>query len=55
MNEADTRAEHFDPALEASGGGVVEGSRIQREYLIAPGRLEGGGKRGIPLDSRRSI
>ncbi|MCB1206524.1 MAG: DEAD/DEAH box helicase family protein [Verrucomicrobiae bacterium] len=49
MNEAETRAEHIDPALKAAGWGVVEGSRIRREYLIAPGRIEGGGKKGKPL------
>jgi Holliday junction resolvasome RuvABC endonuclease subunit len=27
MNEAETRAEHIDPALKAVGWGVVEGSR----------------------------
>lgn len=45
MNEAETRAEHIDPVLAAAGWGVVEGSRIRREYPIAPGRLEGYGKR----------
>src|SRR5512143_100870 len=49
MNEAETRAEHIDPALAAAGWGVVEGSRIRREYCITLGRLEGGGKRGKPL------
>src|SRR6185436_6402063 len=49
MNEAETRAEHIDPALKAAGWGVVEGSRIRREYCIAPGRIEGHGKRGKPL------
>ena len=46
MNEAETRAEHIDPALKAAGWGVIEGSRIQREYPITPGRIEGHGKRG---------
>src|SRR5207249_10393244 len=46
MNKAETRAEHIDPALKASGWGVVEGSRVRREYLIAPGRIEGHGRRG---------
>jgi type I restriction enzyme R subunit len=47
MNEAETRAEHIDPALKAVGWGVVEGSRILREKQceITPGRLLGGGKR----------
>src|SRR6266699_4626718 len=49
MNEAETRAEHIDPALKAAGWGVVEGSRIRREYPIAPGRIEGHGRRGKPL------
>jgi len=49
MNEAETRAEHIDPALAAAGWGVVDGSRIRREYPITLGRLEGAGKRGKPL------
>jgi type I restriction enzyme R subunit len=49
MNEAETRAEHIDPALKAAGWGVVEGSRILREYPITPGRIEGLGRRGKPL------
>src|ERR1700745_4043678 len=49
MNEAETRAEHIDPALAAAGWGVVEGSRIRREYPITLGRLEGHGRRGKPL------
>ncbi|MDZ7621648.1 MAG: DEAD/DEAH box helicase family protein [Candidatus Competibacteraceae bacterium] len=49
MNEAETRAEHIDPALKAAGWGVVEGSRIRREYPITPGRIEGHGRRGKAL------
>ena len=45
MNEAETRAEHIDPALAAAGWGVVEGSRVLREFGITQGRLQGGGKR----------
>ncbi len=44
MNEAETRADHIDPALKAAGWGVVDGSRIRRE-VIAPGRLQGKGQR----------
>jgi type I restriction enzyme, R subunit len=42
MNEAETRAEHIDPALKAAGWGVVEGSRVLREHGITLGRLQGG-------------
>ena len=28
MNEAETRAEHIDPALKAAGWGVLEGVSI---------------------------
>lgn len=49
MNEAETRAEHIDPALAAAGWGVIEGSRIRREYPITLGRIEGHGKRGKAL------
>ncbi len=49
MNEAETRAEHIDPALRAAGWGVVEESRIRREYPITLGRLEGNGRRGRAL------
>ena len=45
MNEAETRAEHIDPALRAAGWGVVEGSYVRREHITL-GRLQGGGKRG---------
>lgn len=46
MNEAETRAEHVDPALAAAGWGVVEGSRVRREYRITDGRILGHGQRG---------
>lgn len=49
MNEAETRAEYIDPALKAAGWGVVEGSRILREYPITLGRIEGHGRRGKAL------
>jgi type I restriction enzyme R subunit len=49
MNEAETRAEHIDPLLATAGWGVVEGSRIRREYPITLGRIEGAGKRGKAL------
>jgi type I restriction enzyme, R subunit len=49
MNEAETRAELIDPSLKASGWGVVEGSRILREYHITAGKIQTGGGRARPL------
>ncbi|MDH4368834.1 MAG: DEAD/DEAH box helicase family protein [Nitrospira sp.] len=49
MNEAETRAEYIDPALKAAGWGVIEGSRVLREYPITLGRIEGLGRRSKPL------
>jgi type I restriction enzyme, R subunit len=49
MNEAETRAEHIDPALQAAGWGAIGGSRVRREYPITLGRLEGHGRRGKAL------
>lgn len=48
MNETETRAELIDPLLKAAGWGVVEGSRIRREFPINKGRLIGHGKRSNP-------
>ena len=42
MNEAETCAEHIDPALKAAGWGVVDGSRVLREHGITLGRLQPG-------------
>lgn len=47
MNEAETRAEHIDPALKVAGWGVVEGSRVLREHGITLGRLQGSGGKGV--------
>ncbi|MEB3168039.1 MAG: hypothetical protein VKK97_04825 [Synechococcaceae cyanobacterium] len=49
MTEAETRAELIDPLLVAAGWGVMEASRVRREFAITPGRIEGGGRRGKPL------
>ena len=43
MNEAETRAELIDPKLKACGWGVVEGSKILREYHITAGKIQTGG------------
>ncbi|HBG62246.1 MAG: Type I restriction system, subunit R [candidate division TM6 bacterium GW2011_GWF2_37_49] len=46
MNEAETRAELIDPKLRACGWGVVEGSKVLREYHITEGKILTGGGRG---------
>jgi type I restriction enzyme R subunit len=45
MNEAETRAELIDPKLKACGWGVVEGSKILREFNITAGKIQTGGGR----------
>ncbi len=49
MNEAETRAELIDPRLKACGWGVVEGSKILREYHITAGKIQTGGVRAKKL------
>ncbi len=49
MNEAETRAELIDPKLKACGWGVVEGSKILREYNITAGKIQSGGIRAKKL------
>ena len=49
--EADTRANRIDPVLRDAGWGVVEGSQVARELTIAPGRIMGGGQRGVTLSA----
>jgi type I restriction enzyme R subunit len=48
MNEAETIDAYILPALKAAGWGG-DGCRIRREYSIAPGRIEGHGRRGTAL------
>lgn len=43
MNEAETRAELIDPKLKACGWGVVEGSKVLREFNITAGKIQTGG------------
>lgn len=45
LNEADTRAQHIDPALANSGW---EPHLIRREFRITEGRILGSGRRGEP-------
>ena len=40
MNEAETRAELIDPKLTAQGWGVVDESRVLREYNITKGKIQ---------------
>lgn len=46
MNEAETRAELIDPKLKDCGWGVIEGSKILREYNITAGKIQTVGTRG---------
>lgn len=48
MNEAETRAEKIDPKLKECGWGMVEGSKILREYYITRGKIQIGGTRAKP-------
>jgi type I restriction enzyme, R subunit len=49
MNEAETRADLIDPKLKECGWGIVEGSKILREYTITAGRIQTGGIRSKKL------
>lgn len=49
MNEAETRAELIDPKLKEAGWGVVEGSKVLREFHITAGKIQTGGAKGKPL------
>jgi type I restriction enzyme R subunit len=49
MNESETRAELIDPKLKACGWGVVEGSKVLREYNITAGKIQTGGGRSKKL------
>ena len=49
MNEAETRAELIDPKLKEAGWGLIEGSKILREYIITIGKIQTGGGRAKPL------
>jgi type I restriction enzyme, R subunit len=46
LNEADTRAQYIDPALERAGW---TGASVRRELQITAGRILGGGKKAAPL------
>lgn len=44
MNESETRAELIDPKLKEAGWGIVEGSKVLREYHITAGKIQIGGR-----------
>ena len=49
MNEAETRAELIDPKLKSCWWGVVEGSKVHREYNITLGKIQTWGVRAKKL------
>ncbi|MDX1472023.1 MAG: restriction endonuclease subunit R, partial [Flavobacteriaceae bacterium] len=49
MNEAQTEFEYIDPALKEAGWGVVEGSKIYKQFPITQGRILGQGRKTPPL------
>jgi len=49
MNEAQTKHDLIEPALQAVGWGAVEGSRLRLEFPITKGRLIGQNRRATPL------
>jgi type I restriction enzyme R subunit len=49
MNEADTRGEIIEPKLKENGWGTTEGAKLHREFPIAPGKIQAGGKRPHPV------
>ena len=55
MNEAETRAEYIDPKLKESGRGVVEGSKVLREFRITEGRIQPGGIRSKKIGRKSSM
>ncbi|HXH54358.1 MAG TPA: DEAD/DEAH box helicase family protein [Gammaproteobacteria bacterium] len=48
MTEDETRAELIDPKLQESGWGVIEGTKVFRNYAITKGRIMVGGHRDTP-------
>ena len=49
MNEAETRAELIDPALKQSGWGIVESTKVLREYYFTAGKINIGSSKRKPL------
>lgn len=51
MNEAQTKHDLIEPALKATGWGVVKGSKLWLEFPIDKGRLIGQNRRARPLSA----
>src|SRR3989338_5461937 len=49
MNEDETRAELIDPKLKESGWGVIEGTKVYRNFPITLGRIQTGNLRASPI------
>lgn len=49
MNEDETRAELIDPKLKESGWGIIEGTKVYRNFKITLGRIQTGNIRAKPL------
>ncbi len=49
MNEAETRAEYIDPKLKESNWGIIDETKVLREYYFTAGKIEMGGGRAKPL------
>jgi type I restriction enzyme, R subunit len=49
MNESQTEFELIEPKLKERGWGVIEGSRIHKQFPINKGRIQRGGRRANPL------
>lgn len=49
MNEQETRTNLILPAIQETGWGKIEGSRIREDFPISQGRLVGNGRRSVPL------
>ena len=48
MKEAQTEFELIDPVLKTAGWGLIEGSRVRKQFPINKGRLIGSGRRANP-------
>ncbi len=49
MNESQTEHDYIDPALKEAGWGVIENSKIYKQFPITQGRLLGQGRKSQPL------